>query len=148
MGKFERQVAHQLHRGSGSSMYTRKAHATRETPTRDRDDQPDAREGQAAADAGPRDGYGQMRFAGAGSADQHGVALLDDEAAGREIADQRLVDRRAGEVEVVDVLGQRQLGDGQLVLDRARLLLGDLGAQEIADDARRLAAALVAITSS
>src|SRR5438094_3326115 len=28
-------------------MYTRKAHATRETPTRDQDDQPDAREGQA-----------------------------------------------------------------------------------------------------
>ncbi len=51
-------------------MYTRKAHATRETPTRDRDDQPDAREGQAAADAGPRDGYGQMRLAGAGAADQ------------------------------------------------------------------------------
>src|SRR5712675_1778047 len=36
------------------------------------------------------------------------------------------VDRCAGEVEVVDVLGQRQLGDGQLILDRARLLLGDL----------------------
>jgi hypothetical protein len=44
-----------------------------------------------------------------------------------EVAHQRLVDRRAGEVEVVDVLGQRQLGDGHLVLDRARLLLGDLG---------------------
>src|SRR5438552_2935499 len=28
-------------------MYTRKAHATRETPTCDQDDQPDAREGQA-----------------------------------------------------------------------------------------------------
>jgi len=27
--------AHLLHRGSGGSMYTRKAHATRETPTRD-----------------------------------------------------------------------------------------------------------------
>jgi hypothetical protein len=32
----------------------------------------------------------------------------------------------------------RQLGDGQLVLDRARLLLGDLGVEQIADDARRL----------
>ena len=29
------------------------------------------------------------------------------------------------EVEVVDVLGQRQLGDGQLVFDRARLLFSD-----------------------
>ncbi len=61
-------------------------------------------------------------------ADQHDVALLREEAAAGEIADQRLVDRRAGEVEVVDVLGQRQLGDRELVLDRARLLLADLGA--------------------
>src|SRR6266566_3799755 len=30
----------------------------------------------AAADAGPRNSYGQMRLAGAGAADQHGVALL------------------------------------------------------------------------
>ena len=81
-------------------------------------------------------------FAGAGSADQHGVALFGEKGAARQIADQRLVDRRAGEVEVVDVLGQRQLGDGQLVLDRARLLLGDLGAEQIADDARRLVPAL------
>jgi hypothetical protein len=36
-----------LHRGSGGSMYTRKARATREIPTRDQEDQPDAREGQA-----------------------------------------------------------------------------------------------------
>ena len=41
------EYAHLLHRGSSGSMYTRKAHATRETPTRDQDDQPDAREGQA-----------------------------------------------------------------------------------------------------
>ena len=36
-----------LHRGSGGSMYTRKARATREAPCVIRDDQPDAREGQA-----------------------------------------------------------------------------------------------------
>ena len=84
---------------------------------------------RAAADAGARDGDRQMRLAGAGAADQHDVALLGEEVAAGEIADQRLVDRRAGEVEVVDVLGQRQLGDGELVLDRARLLLGDLGAR-------------------
>ena len=29
------EYAHLLHRGSGGSMYTRKAHATRETPMRD-----------------------------------------------------------------------------------------------------------------
>src|SRR5256714_15615926 len=39
--------AQPLHRGSGGSMYTRKARATREAPMRDQDDQPDAREGQA-----------------------------------------------------------------------------------------------------
>jgi hypothetical protein len=38
-------------------------------------------------------------------------------------------------VEVVEVLGERQLGDGELVLDRARLLLADLGVEQITDDA-------------
>ena len=41
------ECARLLHRGSGGSMYTRKAHATREAPRRVSDDQPDAREGQA-----------------------------------------------------------------------------------------------------
>jgi hypothetical protein len=41
------EYARPLHRGSGGSMYTRKANATREAPMRDQDDQPDAREGQA-----------------------------------------------------------------------------------------------------
>jgi hypothetical protein len=57
-------------------------------------------------------------------------------------AHQRFVDRRAVEPEVVDILGQRQLGDGQLILDRPRLLFGDLGLEQIADDARRLVLAL------
>ena len=83
-----------------------------------------------------------MAFAGAGAADQDGIALLGDEPAGRQVADQGLIDRCAGEVELVEVLGQRQFGDGELVLDRAGLFLGDLGAQEVADDARRLLPAL------
>ena len=41
------EYARPLHRGIGGSMYTRKAHATREAPDVVRDDQPDAREGQA-----------------------------------------------------------------------------------------------------
>ena len=41
-----------------------------------------------------------------------------------------------------DFLGKRQLGDGHLVLDRARLLLADLGMQEISDDPLRLVLAL------
>lgn len=36
-----------LHRGSGDSMYTREAHATREAHGVVRDDQPDAGDGQA-----------------------------------------------------------------------------------------------------
>jgi hypothetical protein len=59
-----------------------------------------------------------MRLAGAGSADQHSIALFGQKGAARQIADQRLVDRGTGEMEVVDILGQRQLGDGQLILDR------------------------------
>jgi hypothetical protein len=81
-----------------------------------------------------------MRLAGAGSADQHGIALLDNKAAACQIADQRLVDRRAGEIEVINLLGQRQFGDGQLVFDRARLFVGNLGAEQFADNARRLVA--------
>src|SRR5882757_5961852 len=45
------------------------------------------------------------------------------------------VDRRAAKSKVINILGQWQLGDGDLILDRARLLLADLGAQQIADDA-------------
>ena len=43
-----KQYAQTLRRGSGGSMYTRKAYATREAPRRGQsDDQPEAREGQA-----------------------------------------------------------------------------------------------------
>src|SRR5437879_7104599 len=46
----------------------------------------------AAADAGSRNSYGQMRLAGASSADQHGIALLSQKDAARQIAAQRIVD--------------------------------------------------------
>jgi len=36
------------------------------------------------------------------------------------------------EVEVVEVLCERQLGDGELVLDRACLLLADFGLEQVA----------------
>ena len=89
----------------------------------------------AGADAASGDGDGKMGFAGAGPADQHGIALLGDEAAAGEVVHERLVDRRALELEVGEILGERQLGDGELVLDRARLLLVDLGVEQITDDA-------------
>jgi hypothetical protein len=97
---------------------------------------------RSGSDAVSRDGDGEMRLARAGSADQDDIALLRDDAAAGEIAHQRLVDRRVLERVVADVLGQRQLGDRELVLDRARLLLRDLGLQEIADEALRLILAL------
>ena len=79
-----------------------------------------------------------MGLAGTRPADQHDVALLGDEATAGELVHERLIDRRALELEVVEVLGKRQLGDGELVLDRARLLLADLGLEQVADDALRL----------
>jgi len=83
-----------------------------------------------------------VRFAGACPADQHHVALLFEETAGSKVADQRFVDRSCVELELVDILGERQLGDRHLVLDRTRFLLVDLGIQKAADDAVRFMLAL------
>ena len=83
-----------------------------------------------------------MCLAGSGPADQHDVALLGEKAAAGEIAYQCLVDRRALEMEVIEILGKRQLGDGELVFDRACLLLVDLGGEQVADNALRLMLAL------
>jgi hypothetical protein len=79
-----------------------------------------------------------MRLTGAGAANQDHVALISDEGAGGEVADQAVVDRRAGKIEVLDVFRLRQLGNGELVFDGARLLLRYLGLQQIADDPGRL----------
>src|SRR3979490_2559823 len=79
------------------------------------------------ADTASGDGDSQMRLASSGSPDQHDIALLGDEAAAGEIIDEGLFDRRAVELEVLDVLGEWKLGDGELVFDRAGLLLVDLG---------------------
>ena len=89
----------------------------------------------AAADAASCDGYGKMGLAGSSTADQDDVALLSDEAAASEIIDERLVDRRSVELEVGDILGKRQLGNGELVFDRPGLLLVDFGVEQVANDA-------------
>jgi hypothetical protein len=86
------------------------------------------------SDAASGDGNGQVGFAGTGAADQHDVALLGDEAAASEIIDESLIDWRAVELELGDVLGKRQLGNGELVFVRPGLLLVDLGGKQIADD--------------
>lgn len=49
---------------------------------------------------------------------------------------QGFIDGRIGEVEVVDVFCQRQLGDAELVANGPGLLLSDLRLQEITDDVR------------
>ena len=69
------------------------------------------------ANAASRDSDGEMCLAGSGSANQDDVALLGDEAPARKVAHQRLIDRRVLEGEVVDVLGQGELGDRELVFD-------------------------------
>src|ERR1700694_1879079 len=69
------------------------------------------------SDAASGDCNGHMCFSGAGSPDKDGVRLLGDEAAAGKIIDQRLVDGSTFELEVLKVLGQRQLCDGELVLD-------------------------------
>jgi hypothetical protein len=88
----------------------------------------------AASDAGARDADGEVRLACSGAADQDDVALMLKELSAGEIAHERLVDRSVREAELVDLLCERRLGDGHLVFDRARLLLADLGVQEVADD--------------
>jgi hypothetical protein len=50
-----------------------------------------------------------MALAGAGSADEDGVALLGKEVAGCQLANERLVDGRAVEAEVVDILASGSL---------------------------------------
>lgn len=96
----------------------------------------------AIANAGAGDADGEMSLAGSGAADQHEVALMIEEVAGGEVADQGLVDFGSVEVELVDLLRERQLGDGHLVFDRTCLLLTDLGGQQIADDPLWLVLAL------
>ena len=62
------------------------------------------------------------------------LRLLSQEVAAGEFLDQGLIDRGSGEVEVGQLLGRRQPGGRHLVLDGARLLVGDLGLQQRTDD--------------
>jgi hypothetical protein len=98
----------------------------------------------AAANATARNRDRQMGLSGASSADQHDISLLGKEAAGGKIADQCLIDWRALEVEVCKVLGEWQLGNGEL-LDRARLFLGNLRLEELTDDPLRFVAPFQAV---
>jgi len=97
---------------------------------------------RAVADQGAGKCDPQVGLSRPGPADQNDVVLLGEERACRELPHQPFIDGCAGEVEVFDVLGQRQLGQCDLVFDRPSLLLGDLGLKQVADDLRRLMLAL------
>src|SRR5438105_14384924 len=87
---------------------------------------------QTGADTASRDGNGEMRLTRSGATDENDVALAGDEATARKIAHQGFVDGRAVEVKIINVLCQRELGDGHLIFDRARLLFGAaVGAERI-----------------
>ena len=80
----------------------------------------------------------QSQVQGADQIRQSMDALAQNAARAREatgeFAQQRFVDRRSGEGEVGEFLGQRQARGGELVLDRARLLFGDLGLEQLAEN--------------
>jgi hypothetical protein len=67
------------------------------------------------ADAGTGDGDGEMGLAGFGAANEDGVTLMSQEVAAGKVTHQGLVDRRAVEGEVLDLIGQWQFGDRHLV---------------------------------
>ena len=69
---------------------------------------------RAGANAPSGDGDGKVGLAGAGSANQHDIALLGDEATTGEVGDERMVDRGVLELEVVEILGERELGDSRV----------------------------------
>lgn len=78
----------------------------------------------------------QVALARSPAADENNVALIGNEGAGGQFPHQDFIDGRVGEVEVVDVFCQRQLGNTELVVNGPGLFLGDLRLQEVADDAR------------
>jgi hypothetical protein len=59
---------------------------------------------RAFSDAGPRDRDGKVALAGPGTVDEQNVALPRNERPSGQISNERSIDWRAGEVEVVEVL--------------------------------------------
>lgn len=95
----------------------------------------------AGSDGASGDGNGQVGLACAGATNQSTLrcwAMKPPPA----IVDESMIDQRAVELEVGDVLGKRQLCNGELVFDRPGLLLVDLGVERIADDALTFVLAL------
>ena len=78
-------------------------------------------EASPGAVADDRRGYGdaEMGFAGAGAANEDGIALGIQEGASGEFTNLPLIDRCIGEGERVDIFQDRELGSADAVADRA-----------------------------
>src|SRR3546814_4127444 len=75
-----------------------------------------------------------MGSAGAGAADEDGVALGVEERAGGQFAHLALIDRRVGEDEAVQVFQDREPGAADAIADRSRLTVGPLGPDQSGDE--------------
>ena len=94
------------------------------------------------------DGDGEMGFAGAGAADEDGVALGIQKRAGGEFRNQSRIDGGVSEDEFIQVLEDRELGAAvdakarqrEAIADRAGLPVGAFGADQTGDEGRELTA--------
>ncbi len=76
----------------------------------------------------------QMALVHSRAADENNVALVGKEGAGGQFPHQDFIDGLVGEVEVVDVFCQRQLGNTELVANGPGLFFGDLRLQKVTDN--------------
>src|SRR6187455_67780 len=74
-----------------------------------------------------------MGFAGAGAADEDGIALGVQEGAGGEFANLAFIDRRVAEDKSVEVFEDRELGPADAIADRSRLPVRAFGADQAGD---------------
>ena len=89
---------------------------------------------QALADAGSGDTDSEVGLACASATNQHEVALMIQEVTTDQVPDQGLIDGCVFKAELLQFLGQGQLGDGHLIFDGPRLLLANLGTEKITDN--------------
>ena len=107
----------------------------------------EASPGATADDCGG-DGDAQMGFAGAGTADEDGIALGIQERTGGAFTNQSGIDGGVGEGEFVQVLEDRELGAAvdakarlrDAIADRAGLSVGAFGADQTGDEGIELIA--------
>ena len=93
---------------------------------------------EASPGAGTNDrrGHGdaKMGFAGAGPADEDGIALGVEEDAGGELTNLPFIDRRIGEDECVNIFENREFGAADAIADRAGLPVGAFGPDQAGDE--------------